>query len=81
MAATQVRLKNASSCTLMAGDLEAVFLPSHGMLGASLRHRGVEILRRVENRETAAAKGSTAGIPFLYRGQIGSLVSATAPPG
>ena len=52
--------------TLVAGDLEAVFLPSHGMLGASLRHRGVEILRRVENLETSAAKGSTAGIPFLH---------------
>jgi len=52
--------------TLVAGDLEAVFLPSHGMLGASLRHRGVEILRRVENLETSAAKGSTAGIPLLH---------------
>jgi len=66
MAATQVLLKNASSCTLMAGDLEAVFLPSRGMLGASLCHRGVEILRRVESLETAAAKGSTAGIPLLH---------------
>jgi len=59
-------LKNASTRTLVAGDLKAVFLPGHGMLGASLCHKGVEILRRVENLETAAAKGSTAGIPFLY---------------
>ena len=36
------------------------------MLGASLRHRGVEILRRVEDLEAAAAKGSTAGIPLLH---------------
>jgi len=43
--------------TLVAGDLEVVFLPSHGMLCASLRHKGVEILRRVENLEAAAAKG------------------------
>jgi aldose 1-epimerase len=59
-------LKEASARTLAAGDLEAVFLPGHGMLGASLRHRGVEILRRVEDLEAAATKGSTAGIPLLY---------------
>jgi galactose mutarotase-like enzyme len=51
---------------LAAGDLEAVFLPAHGMLGASLRHRGVELLRRVDDLEAAAAKGSTAGIPLLH---------------
>src|SRR5882672_129772 len=59
-------LKEASARTLAAGDLEAVFLPGHGMLGASLRHRGLEMLRRVEDLEAAAAKGSTAGIPFLH---------------
>src|SRR5262245_21727233 len=36
------------------------------MLGASLRHRGVELLRRVDDLESAAAKGSTAGIPLLH---------------
>ena len=36
------------------------------MLGASLHHRGVELLRRVEDLEAAAAKGSTAGIPILH---------------
>jgi len=36
------------------------------MLGASLRHRGEEILRRVEDLEAAAAKGSSAGIPLLH---------------
>ena len=36
------------------------------MLGASLSHRGVELLRRVDDLEGAAAKGSTAGIPLLY---------------
>jgi aldose 1-epimerase len=51
---------------LCAGDLQAIFLPSQGMLGASLRHRGVELLRRLENLEAAAQKGSTAGIPLLY---------------
>ena len=51
---------------LVAGDLDAVFLPGLGMLGASLRDRGTEILRRVEDLEDAAAKGSTAGIPLLH---------------
>jgi len=59
-------LQDASAHRLVAGDLEAVFLPGHGMLGASLRHRGVELLRRVQDLETAAAKGSTAGIPLLH---------------
>jgi aldose 1-epimerase len=59
-------LKDSIACTLVAGDLEAVFLPANGMLGASLRHRGVEMLGRVEDLETAAEKGSTAGIPFLH---------------
>ena len=59
-------LNDPSARTLVAGDLEAVFLPGHGMLGASLRHRGVEILRRVDDLAAAAAKGSTAGIPLLY---------------
>jgi aldose 1-epimerase len=48
------------------GDLKAVFLPGRGMLGASLRHKGVEMLRRVEDIEAAAANGSTAGIPLLH---------------
>jgi len=36
------------------------------MLGISLRYQGVEILRRLQDLQAAAAKGSTAGIPFLY---------------
>jgi aldose 1-epimerase len=59
-------LNEPSARTLIAGDLEAIFLPGHGMLCASLRHRGEEILRRVEDLETAAAGGSTAGIPLLH---------------
>ena len=65
-AQTSGLLNDPSAHTLLAGDLKAVFLPAHGMLGASLRHRGVEILRRVEDLEAAAARGSSAGIPLLY---------------
>lgn len=36
------------------------------MLCASFSHRGVELLRRVEDLEAARSKGSTAGIPLLY---------------
>ena len=57
---------NPAACSLRAGDLEAVFLPAQGMLGASLRHKGVELLRRVDDLQAAAAKGSTAGIPLLH---------------
>jgi aldose 1-epimerase len=59
-------LQESSARTLVAGDLQAVFLPDHGILGASLRYQGVEILRRVEDLEAAAARGSSAGIPLLY---------------
>jgi aldose 1-epimerase len=59
-------LKETSARSLVAGDFEAVFLPGYGMLGASLRHRGVEILGRVDDLAAAAAKGNTAGIPFLH---------------
>jgi aldose 1-epimerase len=59
-------LDDPSAVSLAAGDLEARLLPSFGMLGVSLRHRGAEILRRLDDLEAAAVKGSTAGIPFLY---------------
>jgi aldose 1-epimerase len=59
-------LSDPYACTLVAGDIEAVFLPAHGMLGASLRHRGAEILRRVQDLEAAAENGRTAGIPLLH---------------
>jgi aldose 1-epimerase len=59
-------LNDPAARTLKAGDLEAVFLPGYGLLGASLRHRGVELLGRVQDLSTAAAEGSTAGIPLLH---------------
>jgi aldose 1-epimerase len=61
-----MNILDPSAHTLLVGDIEAVFLPAHGMLGASLRHKGVEILGRVEDLEAAAKRGSSAGIPLLY---------------
>jgi aldose 1-epimerase len=55
-----------NSISLASGDLEAVFWPAAGLLGVSLRHCGVELLRRIDDLEAAKSKGSTAGIPLLY---------------
>jgi aldose 1-epimerase len=59
-------MSNPSAHLLAAGDLQATFWPAAGMLGASLRFRGVELLRRVDDLDAARVKGSTAGIPLLY---------------
>jgi aldose 1-epimerase len=59
-------MSSPSTYLLTAGDLQAEFWPAAGMLGASLRFRGVELLRRVDDLESARSKGSTAGIPLLY---------------
>jgi aldose 1-epimerase len=59
-------LNDPGALRLTAGHLDAIFLPARGMLGASLRHRGEELLRRVEDLAAAAAKGSSAGIPLLH---------------
>lgn len=59
-------MSSPSTYVLTAGELQAIFWPSAGMLGASLRFRGIELLRRVDDLDGARIKGSTAGIPFLY---------------
>lgn len=51
---------------LHAGPLEALFLPSQGMLGASLRHEGTEMLGRVADLAAMAEAGYACGIPLLY---------------
>jgi len=61
-----MNLHDPTAQTLHAGDLSAVFLPGHGMLGASLRHRGDEILRRVDDLAASATQGLTAGIPLMH---------------
>ncbi len=63
---TQAASGQPAARSLVAGELEAVFLPGQGMLGASLKLAGEELLGRVENLEASAAKGSTAGLPLLY---------------
>lgn len=51
---------------LAAGDLEATFVPRLGMIGASLRHRGEELLGQRGGLARYAASGSTMGIPLLH---------------
>ena len=55
-----------SARTLRSGGLRAVFLPGRGMLGASLQHRGEELLGRVEDMTSFAQTGRTCGIPLLH---------------
>jgi aldose 1-epimerase len=64
-----------SAVTLEGGELSAIFWPAAGMICVSLRHRGEELLRRIDDLEAAKAKGSTAGIPLLYpwANRLGSL--------
>jgi len=52
--------------TLRAGDLVARWLPGAGMVGASLRHRGRELLGQRGGLEAYVARGSTFGVPLLH---------------
>jgi galactose mutarotase-like enzyme len=52
--------------TLLDGDLEARFVPSAGMVGASLRLHGRELLGLRNGIEAYRARGSTFGIPLLH---------------
>src|SRR4051794_28148129 len=56
----------AGSATLISEDLEAVFVPGAGMVGASLRHRGEELLGRRTGLEAYVAQQKTFGIPLLH---------------
>src|SRR5689334_15343943 len=51
---------------LTGGDLAATFVPRLGMIGASLEHRGEELLGQRNGLAAYEAKGSTMGIPLLY---------------
>jgi len=48
------------------GELEAAFVPETGLVGASLTHRGEELLARRKGLEAYASSGSTFGIPLLH---------------
>lgn len=48
------------------GELEAGFVPGAGMVAASLRHRGEELLGQRKGVAAYAERHSTMGIPLLY---------------
>ena len=52
--------------TLAAGELEAAFVPSLGMVGASLRHAGEELLDRRDGLAAYRDAGTVMGVPFLH---------------
>jgi len=47
-------------------DMQATFMPRAGMLCASLRHRGEELLAQNAGVDAYASRGKTMGIPLLY---------------
>jgi aldose 1-epimerase len=51
---------------LRAGDLEAAYVPDAGMVCASLRHAGAELLGQRGGLEAYRERGSTFGIPLLH---------------
>ena len=51
---------------LRARDLEAVFEPAYGMICASLRHRGEELLAERRGLEEYKRSAATMGIPLLH---------------
>ena len=52
--------------TSREAGLEAVFVPEAGMIGASLRHRGEEMLGQRGGVRRYAETGSSMGIPLLH---------------
>src|SRR3954470_4726713 len=66
--------------TLRAGPLESRWLPSVGMVGASLRHKGRELLGQRGGVEAYASRGSTFGIPLLHpwANRLGGFTYAAA---
>jgi aldose 1-epimerase len=51
---------------LAAGELVATFVPGLGMVGASLRHRGGELLDRRAGLAAYARRGEVMGLPLLH---------------
>jgi aldose 1-epimerase len=51
---------------LSEGELAATFVPQLGMIGASLTHKGEELLGQRNGLPAYEARGSTMGIPLLY---------------
>ena len=64
--ATPIELDGYDAVRLAAGELEATWAPGAGMAGASLRHRGEELLGLRDGLRAYAERGRTMGIPLLH---------------
>jgi len=64
----ETRIDGHAAVTLVdvAAGVDATFVPGANMLGASLRHRGEEMLDGRGGVAPYVAHGSTMGIPLLY---------------
>ncbi len=60
------RVEGFPAVTLMAGALEATFVAAAGMVCASLRHHGDELLDARNGVREYVEMGATMGIPFLH---------------
>jgi hypothetical protein len=72
-----VRLRSASA------HLDATFVPAAGMVGASLRDGGRELLGRGSGVHCYARGGTTMGIPLLHPWPTAwraTSTASTAPP-
>ena len=63
---THVIHQGAPGVRLAAGDLDAIVIPSAGMVVASLRLRGDELLGRADSLSAWIVGGHTMGIPLLH---------------
>ena len=59
-------LEGFETLTLAAGGLEATFIPSLGMVAASLRHAGEELLDRRAGLRAYRERGAVMGVPLLH---------------
>ena len=59
-------IEGFDAVTLAAGALEATFVPQLGMVGASLRHAGEELLDRRGGLRAYRDTGAVMGLPLLH---------------
>jgi len=59
-------VEGLEAVTLSAGELDATFVPDAGLVGASLRHGGEELLAREDGVRAYLGTGRVMGIPFLH---------------
>jgi aldose 1-epimerase len=65
-AVARTGLEGFEAVTLTCGALEAAFVPAAGLVCASLRHAGEELLGQRSGLAAYAERDATMGIPFLH---------------